>query len=127
MVVEFPDAREGVIECLRDLADREFQQRVWVERKGDPNLIESLDQTIGDLFDTFLDHDGLDRFVGAILMDNDEAHAIKELAQVLLPLYRSLPSGPHVTDEKLAAAAISDPGWDRVVDYARRALTLMSR
>ncbi|WP_405166659.1 hypothetical protein OG203_17115 [Nocardia sp. NBC_01499] len=119
-MIEHPDARSAVIDLLGDLADPAFQQRVWVERKGDPNLIENLDQAVADLFDLYLDDKNIERYIGAVLRNSSEAERVAELAGVLLPLYASLP--PGTSD----AAVIAMPEWSKVMETARAALRTFS-
>lgn len=125
-MVELPYVRSSVIEILRDLADPEFQQRVWVEKRGDPNLIETLRQTVSDLFDLYLDDKDIGGSVGVVLENQAEARAIEKLSRALLPLYESLPVTEPFTDEREAASALSMPGWTTVVECAGNALELMS-
>ncbi|MFD6162951.1 hypothetical protein ACFWF7_14390 [Nocardia sp. NPDC060256] len=115
-MIEHSEARSAVIDILGNLADRDFQQRVWVERRGDPDLIENLDEAVADLFDLYLDDKNIERYVGAVLRNSSEAEGIAELAGVLLPLYSSLP--PGTSD----AAVIAMPEWSNVVETARATL-----
>ncbi|WP_338765874.1 hypothetical protein V7968_41480 [Nocardia vulneris] len=119
-MIENPEARNAVIDILGDLADPSFQQRVWVERRGDPNLIENLDEAVSDLFDLYLDNENIERYIGAVLRNSREAKIMADLADVLLPLYASLP--PGTSD----AAAIAMPEWSKVVETARAALRTFS-
>ncbi|MFI7002359.1 hypothetical protein [Nocardia sp. NPDC050175] len=119
-MIEHPEARSAVIDLVENLADPDFQQRVWVERRGDPDLIENLDQAVGDLFDLYLDDKNIERYIGTVLRNSSETEGIAELAGVLLPLYSSLP--PGTSD----AAVIAMPEWSTVVETARAALRTFS-
>lgn len=116
--VRFPEMRQEVIEQLGALADRDYQQRVWIERiYPHDKFYDDLTMTINILYDIALPDP--ERWMGAVLMSKREVDELAGLEEVLGPLIDDLRNASDQT-------YISDPRWSEVVSAARSALSAMT-
>lgn len=116
--VKFPAMRKETLTALAALADREYQQRVWIERKYPrEGFYDDLTMNVNVLYDMVLPDPK--RRVGIILRDEAEVKQLTALADVLGPLVDDLREAP---DHRYLA----DQRWDAVVAAAASALSVMS-
>jgi hypothetical protein len=108
------NAVREVLECLRQLADPEFQARVWV--RGEGPEVSSYVEVACQLFDDtglgdLLEHGTADAVIGS--------EAVGELLR-LWQLVDSIPSGVD------AASLARLPAWKEIVRVAGRAHSLLA-
>ncbi|TQM25871.1 SCO4402 family protein [Nocardia bhagyanarayanae] len=119
--VQFPEMRANVLSAIRALADREYQQRVWLERQyPHEGFYDDLDQRIHTLYDDCAVLPDPRRRIGTVLIDNDELGALAKLDRVLSPLLDDLGNSPD-------SVYVGDPRWGAVLTAARVALAAMTR
>ncbi|MEV5510388.1 SCO4402 family protein [Streptomyces orinoci] len=108
--------RDEVISAVRSLADREHQQRVWVERRfPHPGYFDDFSLSLNILDDaTVLDRPH--KAVGFTLRSGHEAEAMARLAERLDEVLRAV--GRQEPD----AAFLASPLWAQVVSAANDAL-----
>lgn len=116
--VEFTEMRTEVINAIGALADRGYQQRVWVGHEyPSQDYYDDLTLNINILYnDTRVLPDPGDA-VGSILFPT-EVKELRFLAEALTPLIDELGDSDDVT-------YLSDPRWDEVVSRAGDALQFM--
>jgi len=116
-----PSLRRQVMHALAILCDRKFQESNWVRHEpGILGLESSLDDVVGDLFDSLRVLPDPDHLVGMSLVPGDDLDALRDLgASLTLVIDRH-----SVYDE---AGCVRDREWADVVDAATRALASMVR
>ncbi|WP_407642100.1 SCO4402 family protein [Actinomadura spongiicola] len=121
-MLEFPEMREMVVDAVRTFSDIEYQQKMWVdERYQDPNLIEDLDQNLSALYDFTSVAECPHDYIGAVLVDIDEAEAMEALHIAIEEFLGSV-------DGSLEdAVLIAMPNWRKVVDQAQATLRVLTR
>lgn len=93
-----------VIECLKELADRHYQKRVWVI--GDPNEVSGFNDVTAALYDDSLLGDAL---------ECQQVTFTPDIDRMLLLLEKRLAGVPeYVLPEKLLAL----PMWNEVINMA---------
>lgn len=116
--VRFPAMRQEVVGALAALADRDYQQRVWIEHEYPrENFYDDLTLNINILYDMVLPdpHSRL----GTVLLDECEANLLEELEKHLKPLIDEL---HNASDQRY----VTDPRWDGVTDAAASALSIIT-
>jgi hypothetical protein len=111
--VSLPAMRAEVIDAVKALADRPYQQHVWVQRQYPrANYYDDLSQNIAILYDDaqVLPHPS--KAIGTILRSADEARALAPLGAALDAVFGQL--GTERPDSEYLAS----PLWDRVVQAA---------
>ncbi|MCF6387911.1 hypothetical protein L2K20_13100 [Mycobacterium sp. MBM] len=115
--VKFPAMRQQTMTALAGLADREYQQRVWVAREYPrEGFYDDLTLNVNTLYDMVLP-DPQAR-LGVVLLNETEVALLSALEQVLGPLVDDLRDAP---DQQY----LSDPRWNDVVNAAGSALSAM--
>lgn len=118
--VRHPYLRSEIVDAVRSLADREHQQRVWLDRNyPTPSYDEDFDAVVHWLFD---DTDVLTdpaSLVGSIVRTAAEADVMAPLRAALDTLLDTL--GAELSDEEY----VSSPLWDPVVEAAVAALAVL--
>ncbi|MFE1592253.1 hypothetical protein [Nocardia sp. NPDC058705] len=119
--VQFPQMRATVLSALEALADPEYQQRVWLERRfPQERFYDDLDENIHALYDDCVVlPDPRDR-IGTILIDDEEAAALVNLGRVLTPLIDDLGDASD-------SVYVGDARWSSVVAAARAAFAALAR
>ena len=119
MDLRYPEMRAEVIAALTSLSDRDYQQRVWVERRmPGPNYDDSLDTVVHTLFDDIDVCVDPERWVGLVLQPG-EVEALQAVGSVFRSVLDDL---GDVAD----ADYLADARWPEVVSRAasaRAALT----
>ena len=102
-----------VTDCLRELADADFQKRVWLASSG--SEVSSFTEAICGLFDD----SGLD-------VAFDKGHTV--FTREIDALLRELGNAVRAVDEfRPPAELIADPQMDRVRGLAAKALSAIER
>lgn len=117
--VSYPEMRVQVFSAVNALADREYQQRVWIERiYPHENYYDDLDLNINILYDdTSVLPDPTDT-LGQILASREEVDAFRILADRLDSIINELGDSPD-------PEYLSHAGWPGVVDAAKSAREVM--
>lgn len=119
--VQFPEMRATVLEAAQALADREYQQRVWLEcQYPHDNFYDDLDQQVHALYDDCAVLPDPGRALGTILIGNEEIAALASLDRALSPLIDDLGNAPD-------AVYLADPQWCAVLAAARDVVAAMVR
>ena len=115
--VKFPAMRQQTVTALTALADRDYQQRVWIDREYPrEGFYDDLTLNVNTLYDMVLP-DPRSR-LGVVLLSESEVARLDELEQLLGPLIDDL--GDTYDQQYL-----SDPRWSEVVAAAASALSAM--
>ncbi|MFF2809614.1 hypothetical protein ACFVT2_21035 [Streptomyces sp. NPDC058000] len=119
--IRLPKMREEVFSAVRALADPEYQKRVWIERKyPNPDYFDDFTLNVNILDDaTILDNPHA--VIGYTLASEEEAQAMKSLANRLLQIIE------EVGSESPDSAFLASPLWDGVVEAANNALEVMTQ
>ncbi|WP_143591748.1 SCO4402 family protein [Thermoactinospora rubra] len=108
--------RAEVLDALRVLGDRGYQERHWRNGGGWPDLTNAVHWLIDD---PFLDHRPARFWIPDVFWDEREADAVQAAADALLLVLDDL--GPHEPD----SAYLDHPSWPQVVRAAGMALRVM--
>lgn len=115
--VKFPAMRQQTTTALAALADREYQQRVWIAREYPrEGFYDALTLNVNTLYDMVLP-DPKAR-LGVVLLNESEIELLTDLERLL---------GPFIDDLRDASDQqyLSDPRWNEVVAAAASALSAM--
>lgn len=116
MTVRFPAMRDEVVSALRALADRDYQERVWIRRElPSPGFYDELDIEVHVLFDDIDVCVEPERWVGYVLESADEVEPLRRLGNALGALIDDLGDAPD-------SDYLADPRWPGVVEAAAAAL-----
>src|SRR5688572_17950058 len=81
--IEFPSLRQGLIDCLKELADRDLQLRDWANPKPKHAFWDSMRFAIHFIMDDLGFGDGGEEAkIGSILIDESELEAMMHLTRV---------------------------------------------
>lgn len=120
--MQYPELRQELIENLKILSDRGYQQAAWVERKFPPGIeFDCLDYALNFWFDDTRLSDDPDGLVGAMLVDQAEVYRIKKVTHALDHLLKI-----HGTD-KSDAFYLSTAEWEVVLRTAATAYECLTR
>lgn len=116
--VRFPAMRRDVMFALAALADRDYQEAVWLGWRPRPGYVDDLTAAVNVLYDDCQVLPDPANRVGSVLVDGDELERLRHLDAVLEVLL----DRHHGRDDD---AFLGDPRWGEVVDAAARALAAM--
>lgn len=117
--VEYPAMRREVMRALAAFSDRDYQERVWVQRNyPEPNFYDDLTQNVHILYDDSQVLPDPESRLRWVLLDGDELDRLRALDSVLGPMIDELGEAPD-------AAYLRDSRWPSVVSTASRALSAM--
>lgn len=117
--VRYPYMRREAIRAVAALADRQYQERVWVNRLlPHPNYYDALDEEIHWLFDDLELLPDPGPADGDVLLPGDECAHLRNLGAAFDPMIDRLGDAPD--DQYLA-----DPEWPSIVDLAQLCLPAM--
>lgn len=116
MQVRYPEERNNIQECLRDLGSIETQNTVFL----DPNSAWTLARCASYLFDSALP-DPLSA-IGMSLSDESEATLAKEISHLLDIVISRVNGGLQNPVECYA-----QPEWPQIVSTSKRLVELMSK
>lgn len=118
MTIKYPGVRTQVLAAVEALADREYQERVWIRHElPHPGYYDELDLSVHTLFDDAAVLPDPASAVGTVLHP-DEVGPLDGLGAVFGPLIDDLGDQPD-------AVYLADPRWDDVVRAAAGAWEVM--
>ncbi|MFI7452203.1 hypothetical protein ACIBQX_32230 [Nonomuraea sp. NPDC049714] len=115
--LKWPERREDVLEALRALGDRDYQDQHWRSGKGWPDLTSAVHWLIDD---TFIDQHGARALIPHLFLDQREADLVQVVADALLLVLDDL--GPTAPDN----AYLDHRGWTNVLNSAGAAYLALS-
>ena len=119
-MVKYPKMREELLETLRSLADRDYQDQVWVKRDYPLGIkYDSFDEAVHFLYDDTVLAENPDSAIGVIIEDEKEARLMEAVCQAIDLVFEAL--GTEASDEEY----IKCYEWTSVVEAALRALQAM--
>lgn len=108
----------GLIDCIEEFADREFQQRVWIEGRGPE--VSSYNEAICGVFDDHMIEDfARDRGAGCGL-SHEQTEALRLFARELDAFN---PGVPESEDDR---AIVMRPGFEEIVELASRTVAALA-
>ncbi|MDP2306533.1 MAG: hypothetical protein Q8P18_10970 [Pseudomonadota bacterium] len=108
-------ARRQVLECLRELADANFQQRVWI--RGEGPEVSSYSELVCQLFDDTALGDVLESGLAGNIFGKPAEAELRRLSILL----DQIPAGLD------APALLRHPGWQAAVNVAAEAAALVEQ
>ncbi|MCP4658339.1 MAG: hypothetical protein GY856_23240 [bacterium] len=106
-------ARQQVLQCLRELGDPTFQERVWL--RGEGPEVSSYQELVSQLYD--------DTTLGDLLEDTDGGQVFSPEADLLLhELSNAL---DRMTPAMGLEAMLQHPKWERIRELAARAASFV--
>lgn len=119
-MVKYPKMREELLETLRNLADRDYQDQVWVKRDYPLGIkYDCFDEAVHFLYDDTVLAENPDAAIGVIIEDEKEARLMEAVCQAIDLVFEALGTG--VSDEEYIKSA----EWTGVVEAASKALRVM--
>jgi len=119
--LEFPAMRRELVETMTSLSDRDYQQRVWIDKNYPrPNFFDDLTMTVNIFHDLIVNDDDFDQYIGAFLVSSDEATAVERVYRTLDALIDDLADSPD-------SRYLSDPRWTDVVSAAAQAKAVLNK
>jgi hypothetical protein len=119
-MVKYPKMREELLETLRNLADRDYQDQVWVKRDYPLGIkYDCFDEAVHFLYDDTVLAENPDVAIGVIIENEKEARLISAVCQAIDLVLEVL--GTEASDEEY----IKSSEWTRVVEAASKALQAM--
>ncbi|MEV4399577.1 hypothetical protein [Nonomuraea sp. NPDC049607] len=115
--VQWPERRKDVLESLRALSDRDYQDQHWRSGKGRPDLTAAVHWLIDD---TFIDQHGARALIPHLFFDQREADLVQTVVGALLHVLDDL--GPTAPDN----AYLDHPEWTNVQNSAGAAYLALS-
>lgn len=114
--------RDELLETLRSLADREYQQKAWVDHNYPSDILyDSFDEAVHFLYDDTVLAENPDAAIGVIIEDEKEARSIEAVCTAIEQVFDVL--GKDVSDEKY----IRSSEWEGVVKAASLALQVITK
>jgi len=115
--VRFPALRNDVANSLKVLADPEYQQRVWLDRRPlEDEPVITWDTVVNMLYDDAQLGDGARSAIGDVLRHESEARAVDA---VLASLEQAFVQAGGI--EAPVDVLLETPAWSVVVESARAA------
>ncbi|MFF0579426.1 SCO4402 family protein [Streptosporangium saharense] len=119
--IQFPSVREEIISSVNALANREYQQNVWAERKyPHPGYYDDFSMNIHVLYDDTNVLEDPEGAIGTYLTSHEEAEALANLYEALEALFTEL--GTELADIEY----IKSDYWEAVVEAAVSASQTLS-
>ena len=111
--VKFPWFREELIRNLKDLSDKVYQQRVWVDKiYPHDNFYDDFTQQVNFLGDAGFFYNPKDT-VGDIVKNEKELNAVMEVVYAIDKIFNQY--GKELSDKEY----ISLPEWQEVIEKAK--------
>jgi putative heme iron utilization protein len=121
-MLQHPWWRETLLGALETLADRAYQQQVWIEKHYPPNVqYDDFDRVVHVLFDDTALADAPEKTIGYILEDETEMHAVTVVIKLIDAMLKT--HGTDLTDEQY----LQTPEWAQVVAVAQTALSVLNK
>ncbi|MEZ2303003.1 MAG: hypothetical protein ACBR13_14675 [Microcoleus sp.] len=119
-MVKYPKMREELLETLRNLADRDYQDQVWVKRDYPLGIkYDCFDEAVHFLYDDTVLAENPDAAIGVIIENEKEARFMEAVCQAIDLVFDVL--GTEASDEDY----IKSSEWTGVVEAASQALQVM--
>ncbi len=116
--VKYPAMRNEIIGALEALADREYQQRVWVERRfPSPTYYDDFDTAIHTLYDDTGIGDDVRSQIGSTLRDETEASLMQDVISALEEVFA------ECGDDADFQTVRTSKSWPSVVSAAAAAVS----
>ena len=114
--MKFPWMREELVETLRALSDKKYQQLAWVEKKFPQGIeFDEFDCAVHFLFDDTCLAEDPEGLIGYCLLNQKEATWVRYVTDSIDKLLSEL--GNELTDLEY----ISSPQWERVLKTSAEA------
>lgn len=115
-MVKYPEMRRELVETIQTLADREYQHKAWVKKEFPaPVKYDCFDYAVHFLYDDATLANNVEKAIGQLLENENEADAIRQVIAALERVFARL--GTEATDEEY----ISCSEWDQVIEAAAAA------
>jgi hypothetical protein len=119
-MVKYPKMREELLETLRTLADREYQNKVWLERDYSLGIeYDSFDEVVHFLYDDTVLAENPNAAIGLIIKNEKEVCLIQAVCRAIDKVFEAL--GLDKSDQEY----INSDEWETVVSAASCALDVM--
>lgn len=119
--LKYPAMRRELIEALKSLSDRDYQQRVWIDKEfPHENFYDDLTTTVNIFHDLISDDEDFGRYIGTFLASQEEAAAVEGVHQSLDATIDALGESPD-------GRYLSDPRWNDVVAKAAHAKSILNQ
>jgi hypothetical protein len=116
MTIKFVEMRNELIETLRALSDKKYQESAWVKGNFPEGIVEdNFDYAVNFLFDDSCLAENPEDLIGYCLVDKYEAQLIHAVTKSIDKLLSEL--GNDLSDLEY----ISSPLWEDVVRKAKQA------
>ncbi|MGW2145202.1 SCO4402 family protein [Nonomuraea bangladeshensis] len=115
--MQWPERRKDVLEALRTLSARDYQDQHWRSGKGWPDLTAAVHWLIDD---TFIDQHGARALIPHLFLGQREADLVQMVVDALLRVLDDL--GPTALDN----AYLDHPEWINVLNSAGAAYLALS-
>jgi hypothetical protein len=121
MTIQFVEMREELIETLRALSDKKYQELAWVQGQFPEGIMEdNFDYAVHFLFDDHCFADDPEGLIGYCLVDQQEAELIRSVTKSIDKVLSQL------GNDKSDLEYISSPLWDEVIETAKQAYKIIS-
>jgi hypothetical protein len=122
MTIQFLEMREELIETLRALSDKKYQELVWVQGQFPEGIVEdNFDYAVHFLFDDHGFAEDPEGLIGYCLVDQQEAELIRSVTKSIDKVLSQL------GNDKSDLEYISSPLWDDVIQTAKQAYNIISK
>ena len=118
--LKYKEVREALVSYIRSLADKNYQQKIWVNIEIPKNGYESNSNIVINGISDCIDWDFPEKSLGDILLNDEEIKLLKELLNLIDKVLDSLLY--DVPDSKL----IESEFWEKVVAKSKELYTLMT-
>ncbi|WP_243146775.1 hypothetical protein [Scytonema sp. UIC 10036] len=113
--------REKLLETLRNLASREYQQKAWINHNYPAGVLyDSFDEAVHFLFDDTILAENTNAAIGVILENEKEARLIAAVCTAIEQVFEV--HGTEMSDEEY----INSSKWANVVEAASLALQVIT-
>ncbi|KYC39213.1 hypothetical protein WA1_31190 [Scytonema hofmannii PCC 7110] len=120
-MVQYPKMRGELLETLRSLASREYQQKAWINHNYPAGVLyDSFDEVVHFLFDDTILAENPNAAIGVILENDKEARLIAAVCTAIKQVFEA--HGTEMSDEEY----INSSKWTNVVEAASMALHLIT-
>jgi hypothetical protein len=120
MVIKFTEMRKELIETLRILSDKKYQELVWIQKQYPKGVLDdNFDYAVNFLFDDHSFAEDPEELIGYCLVNKQEAKLVHSVTKSIDKLLSEL--GNDLSDIEYISSSL----WDDVVQTAKRAYDLI--
>lgn len=120
-MVQYPKMRGELLETLRSLASREYQEKAWINHNYPAGVLyDSFDEAVHFLFDDTILAENPNTAIGVILETEKEARLIAAVCTAIEQLLEA--HGTEMSDKEF----INSAEWTNVVGTASLALQVIT-